>query len=76
MDIIKDPMTIYQEMEMDMSGQKQNIKQYITSDNIYSQVGDQWVAIPEDQTKALIEQMKASMNPEKSWINSKSKRRC
>ncbi|MGQ8871011.1 DUF6612 family protein [Paenibacillus sp. TSA_86.1] len=65
MDIIKDPMMIYQEMEMDMSGQKQNIKQYITSDKIYSQVGDQWVAIPEEQTKALIEQMKASMNPEK-----------
>lgn len=65
MDIIKDPMMIYQEMEMDMSGQKQNIKQYITSDKIYSQVGDQWVSIPEEQTKALIEQMKASMNPEK-----------
>ncbi|MGO4529776.1 DUF6612 family protein [Paenibacillus sp. 2TAF8] len=65
MDIIKDPMMIYQEMEMDMSGQKQNVKQYITSDKIYSQVGDQWVAIPEDQTKALIEQLKASMNPEK-----------
>ncbi|WP_434752431.1 DUF6612 family protein [Paenibacillus amylolyticus] len=65
MDIIKDPMMIYQEMEMDMSGQKQNVKQYITSDKIYSQVGDQWVTIPEAQTKALIEQMKASMNPEK-----------
>ncbi|KAA8783455.1 hypothetical protein ABIE27_004503 [Paenibacillus sp. 4624] len=65
MDIIKDPMMIYQEMEMDMSGQKQNVKQYITSDKIYSQVGDQWVSIPEDQTKALIEQLKASMNPEK-----------
>lgn len=65
MDIIKDPMMIYQEMELDMSGQKQNVKQYITSDKIYSQVGDQWVAIPEDQTKALIEQLKASMNPEK-----------
>ncbi|MCK6074806.1 DUF6612 family protein [Paenibacillus silvae] len=65
MDIIKDPMMIYQEMEMDMSGQKQNVKQYITSENIYSQVGDQWVSIPEAQTKELIEQMKASMNPEK-----------
>lgn len=65
MDIIKEPMMIYQEMEMDMSGQKQNVKQYITSDKIYSQVGDQWVSIPEDQTKALIEQLKASMNPEK-----------
>lgn len=65
MDIVKDPMMIYQEMEMDMSGQKQNIKQYITSDKIYSQVGDQWVSIPEEQSKALIEQMKASMNPEK-----------
>ncbi|MBY0205765.1 hypothetical protein NKT34_19050 [Paenibacillus polysaccharolyticus] len=65
MDIIKDPMMIYQEMELDMSGQKQNVKQYITSDKIYSQVGDQWVAIPEEQTKALIEQLKASMNPEK-----------
>ncbi|WP_145412042.1 DUF6612 family protein [Paenibacillus xylanexedens] len=65
MDIIKEPMMIYQEMELDMSGQKQNVKQYITSDKIYSQVGDQWVAIPEDQTKALIEQLKASMNPEK-----------
>lgn len=65
MDIIKDPMTIYQEVELDMPGQgKQNVKQYITSDNIYSQVGDQWVTIPEDQTKELIEQMKASMNPE------------
>ncbi|SCY46319.1 hypothetical protein SAMN05720606_10595 [Paenibacillus polysaccharolyticus] len=65
MDIVKDPMMIYQEMELDMSGQKQNVKQYITSDKIYSQVGDQWVAIPEEQTKALIEQLKASMNPEK-----------
>ncbi|MBR2567047.1 MAG: hypothetical protein IKE29_20870 [Paenibacillus sp.] len=65
MDIIKDPMTIYQEVELDMPGQgMQNVKQYITSDNIYSQVGDQWVTIPEDQTKELIEQMKASMNPE------------
>ncbi|MDT9721230.1 hypothetical protein QVE09_20205 [Paenibacillus sp. ClWae2A] len=65
MDIIKDPMMIYQEMKMEMSGQEaQNVKQYITSDKIYSQVGDQWVAIPEAQTKELIEQMKASMNPE------------
>ncbi|WP_339240395.1 DUF6612 family protein [Paenibacillus sp. FSL R5-0517] len=65
MDIIKDPMMIYQEMKMEMSGQEaQNVKQYITSDKIYSQVGDQWVAIPEAQTAALIEQMKASMNPE------------
>ncbi|MGN7411490.1 DUF6612 family protein [Paenibacillus sp. SAF-068] len=65
MDIIKDPMMIYQEMNMEMSGQEaQNVKQYITSDKIYSQVGDQWVAIPEAQTAALIEQMKASMNPE------------
>jgi len=65
MDIIKDPMMIYQEMNMEMSGQEaQNVKQYITSDKIYSQVGEQWVAIPEAQTAALIEQMKASMNPE------------
>jgi len=65
MDIIKDPMMIYQEMNMEMSGQEaQNVKQYITSDKIYSQVGDQWVTIPENQTAALIEQMKASMNPE------------
>ncbi|MCP1182797.1 DUF6612 family protein [Paenibacillus sp. 1781tsa1] len=65
MDIIKDPMMIYQEMKMEMSGQEaQNVKQYITSDKIYSQVGEQWVAIPEAQTAALIEQMKASMNPE------------
>lgn len=65
MDIIKDPMTIYQEVELDMPGQgKQNVKQYITSDNIYSQVGDQWVTVPEDQAKELIEPMKASMNPE------------
>ncbi|NMI04323.1 hypothetical protein HF638_10040 [Paenibacillus sp. SZ31] len=65
MDIIKDPMMIYQEMNMEMSGQEaQNVKQYITSDKIYSQVGEQWVAIPEAQTSELIEQMKASMNPE------------
>lgn len=65
MDIIKDPMMIYQEMKVEMAGQEaQNVKQYITSDNIYSQVGDQWVTIPEDQTKELIEQMQASMNPE------------
>jgi hypothetical protein len=65
MDIIKDPMMIYQEMKMEMSGQEaQNVKQYITADNIYSQVGDQWVKIPDDQTKQLVEQMKASMNPE------------
>lgn len=65
MDIIKDPMTIYQEMKMEMSGQEaQNVKQYITSDKIYSQVGDQWIKIPDEQTKQLIEQMKASMNPE------------
>lgn len=65
MDIIKDPMMIYQEMNMEMSGQEaQNVKQYITSDKIYSQVGEQWVAIPEAQTAQLIEQMKASMNPE------------
>ena len=65
MDIIKDPMMIYQEMKMEMSGQEaQNVKQYITSDMIYSQVGEQWVKIPEAQTKELVEQMKASMNPE------------
>ncbi|MDR9744256.1 DUF6612 family protein [Paenibacillus taichungensis] len=65
MDIIKDPMMIYQEMKMEMSGQEaQNVKQYITSDKIYSQVGDQWVKIPDEQTKPLIEQMQASMNPE------------
>ena len=46
MDIIKDPMMIYQEMKMEMSGQEaQNVKQYITSDAIYSQVGEQWVKI-------------------------------
>ncbi|MGF9697697.1 DUF6612 family protein [Paenibacillus sp. MABNR03] len=65
MDIIKDPMMIYQEMNMEMSGQEaQNVKQYITADTIYSQVGEQWVKIPDDQTRQLIEQMQASMNPE------------
>ncbi len=65
MDIIKDPMMIYQEMNMEMSGQEaQNVKQYITSDAIYSQVGEQWVKIPDDQTKQLIEQMQSSLNPE------------
>ncbi|CAH1203467.1 DUF6612 family protein [Paenibacillus sp. JJ-223] len=73
MDVIKDPLTAYQEMKVEMPGQEaQTIKQYFTNDSIYSQVGEQWVTIPEEQTQPLIEQMKASVNPEQELEQFKS----
>lgn len=63
-DIVLNPIAAYQEIKTSMPGQEgtQEIKQYITEDGIYTQVGDAWVTLPEESTAPLLEQMKNQSN--------------
>lgn len=63
-DIVLSPVTAYSELTMSVPGEEsgQVIKQYITEEGIYSQLGDTWMKFPEDMAAPLAEQMKNQSN--------------
>lgn len=68
------PMEMYQEIQMDIPGEgKQNIKQYITQNGVYSSVDDQWFQLPEESVKEIMSSMEmTSEGPEKQLEQFKS----
>ncbi|MFC7677956.1 DUF6612 family protein [Paenibacillus sp. GCM10028914] len=69
-----DPMEMVQEMEMDIPGQgKQNIKQYITQNGVYSSADGQWFQLPEENVKEIMSAMETTSDgPEKQLEQFKS----
>ncbi|MEF3353540.1 hypothetical protein PV403_10150 [Paenibacillus sp. GYB006] len=63
-DLVLNPVAAYQEIKTSMPGQEgtQEIKQYITEDGVYTQMGDAWMSLPEEATAPLLEQMKNQSN--------------
>ena len=62
--LVLNPVAAYQEIKTSMPGQEgtQEIKQYITEDGVYTQMGDAWMSLPEEATAPLLEQMKNQSN--------------
>ncbi|UVI31067.1 DUF6612 family protein [Paenibacillus spongiae] len=65
-DIIKEPMAIYQEIQMQMPDQQgnQTITQYITEDGIYSGTNGSWVKLPNEMKDQMMASLSGSMKPE------------
>ncbi|WIV19089.1 hypothetical protein QPK24_22700 [Paenibacillus polygoni] len=63
-DLVLNPVSAYQEIKTSLPGQEgtQEIKQYITEDGVYTQMGDAWMSLPEESTAPLLEQMKNQSN--------------
>lgn len=68
------PMEMVQEISMDVPGEgKQNIKQYITQNGVYSSVDDQWFQLPEESVKEIMSSMEMTTEgPEKQLEQFKS----
>ncbi|WP_042347408.1 DUF6612 family protein [Bacillus massiliigorillae] len=65
MDVINEPFTAYQEIEMTVPSEgEQIIKQYITQEGIYSNVNGEWVTVPEEVNEQLKASLKESANLE------------
>ncbi|WP_054956267.1 DUF6612 family protein [Paenibacillus dakarensis] len=62
-----DPLEMVQEMTMDIPGEgKQDIKQYITQNGVYSSVDGQWFQLPEENVKEIMANMEMTKEgPEK-----------
>lgn len=65
-DLIKEPLEMYQNMDLDMGEQgSQNIEQYITQNGIYMKVDGSWTKVPDEMRDQLLESIKQSSSPEK-----------
>lgn len=63
MDLINDPLTAYQEIQMSVPEQgEQTIKQYITKDGIFSNINGEWIAIPEEMNAEFKQTIKEAGN--------------
>ncbi|MCQ6563055.1 DUF6612 family protein [Paenibacillus mendelii] len=64
-DVIKEPMQIYQEIQMEMPPQgSQTIKQYIMEDGIYSEMNGSWMKLPNEMKDQMMASMQSSLKPE------------
>lgn len=64
-EIVTDPLTAYQEMTIDMMGQKQEVTQYITQEGIYMKSADQWMQMPSSMSEEIMAKVNEQANPEK-----------
>ncbi|WP_422660057.1 DUF6612 family protein [Paenibacillus sp. EC2-1] len=74
METTLNPMEMVQEIIMDVPGEgKQNIKQYITQNGVYSSVDGQWFQLPEESVKEIMSSMEMTTEgPEKQLEQFKS----
>lgn len=64
-DMVNEPFAMYQEMTVAMpDSEPQDIKQYITSEGVYTNVDGSWVKLPDETAAPILEQMKAQGSPE------------
>ncbi|HEY2495057.1 MAG TPA: DUF6612 family protein [Paenibacillus sp.] len=68
-DTVKEPFAVYQEIKMTTPGvdAAQDIKQYITTDGIYTSIGGTWMKLPDESAAPLLAQMKSQGNPEQQF---------
>ncbi|MCQ4085659.1 DUF6612 family protein [Saccharibacillus sp. JS10] len=71
-DIVLDPISAYQEIKAQASGTDTDIKQYITADAIYMEVGGQWTKLPEEQRSQVMSTLESASNLENSFDQFKS----
>jgi len=71
-DIILDPVSAYQEITMEVSGEKNEVKQYMTADAIYVGTNDQWMKLPEEQRSQAMASIENAANLESSFDQFKS----
>ncbi|WP_103108141.1 DUF6612 family protein [Brevibacillus reuszeri] len=64
-DFVKEPLQMYQEIQMKMPQGEQAVKQYITNEGIYTQTNGTWMKLPNEMKDQIVASMKASMAPEK-----------
>ena len=64
-DFVKEPLQMYQEIQMKMPQGEQAVKQYITNEGIYTQTNGTWMKLPNEMKDQIMASMKASMEPEK-----------
>lgn len=66
MDTTTEPMEMYQELDVNMAGEKQHMKQYITQKGVFANVDGQWVEVPEEEAKQFQNSLAATAEaPEK-----------
>ncbi|MGG1660443.1 DUF6612 family protein [Brevibacillus sp. NRS-1366] len=64
-DFVKEPLQMYQEVQMKMPQGEQAIKQYITNDGIFTETNGTWMKLPNEMKDQIMASMKASLEPEK-----------
>ncbi|MFD0715422.1 DUF6612 family protein [Paenibacillus sp. GCM10027626] len=71
-DFVKEPLQMFQEIQMATPQGDQTIKQYITEDGIFTETNGAWVKLPNEMKDQMIASMQASMEPEKQLEQFKS----
>ena len=64
-DFVKEPLQVYQEIQMKIPQGEQAIKQYITTEGIYTETNGTWMKLPNEMKDQIMAGMKASLEPEK-----------
>lgn len=61
MDLIREPLQLFQSMRISMDGGTQDLKQYVTEEGVYSHVDGMWIKHSEDTSSELISAMKEAL---------------
>ncbi|GAA0386987.1 DUF6612 family protein [Paenibacillus motobuensis] len=61
MDLIREPLQLFQSMRISMDGGTQDLKQYVTDEGVYSHVDGMWIKHSEDTSSELISAMKEAL---------------
>ncbi|MDF2669974.1 MAG: hypothetical protein K0R67_2280 [Paenibacillus sp.] len=66
-DMIKEPLTMYQEIKMNIPGmpQAQETKQYITQEGLFTQAQGKWIKLPDEANNQLLSSLNGQGSPEK-----------
>lgn len=61
MDLIREPLQLFQSMRISMDGGTQDLKQYVTEEGVYSHVDGLWIKHSADTSSELISAMKEAL---------------
>lgn len=71
-DFVKEPLNMYQEIEMETPQGSQKIVQYIVQEGIFTQIDGTWMKQPDALKDQLIASLEDSIKPEKQLENFKT----
>ncbi len=63
-DMVREPVQMFQEMQIKTDQGDQNVSQYITTEGIYAQTNGTWVKLPDEMKDQMLASMESSMKPE------------